>query len=153
VNVARSHPRAQGEARLVPTPEELRHQWKTAWPWLFWALWGVWLAVSDLREDGLQSGLMRLQIGATVLAVARPRRWWLWSLSMAAWVMVGPMLAVLLGRSPFTPGEWMLAPLPAIVGGYLGRQIASVVRRPGPASRPKLVPEPDPPGVFPRELP
>jgi len=28
--------------------------WASAWPWLFWALWGVWLAVSDLRNSDVQ---------------------------------------------------------------------------------------------------
>ena len=25
--------------------------WASAWRWLFWALWVVWLAVSDLRNS------------------------------------------------------------------------------------------------------
>jgi len=119
-----------GAARLVPTPAELKPVWKTAWPWLFWVSWGVWLAASDLRDDGLSSGLMRMMVGAAVLAAARPRRWWAWSLSLLAWTTAMPLAALAVHTVPgprFTPGEWLLAPLPAFVGGYLGRMIAAAV--------------------------
>ena len=122
--------RATGAARLVPTPAELRPDWKTVWPWLFWALWGGWLAVSDLHSDDLQGAILRMVFGAAVLGYARPRRWWLWSLALALWVPAEPLLAVLLRTTPtfdYNPGVWLLPPLPALVGGLLGRGIATGV--------------------------
>ena len=80
-----------GAARLVPPPSRL--EWSTVWPWAFWALWGGWLAVSDLLDEN------HLQ----------------------------PALAVLMRISPgyeFDAGNWLLPPLPALVGGFLGRSMA-----------------------------
>ena len=74
-------PRPIGAARLVPTPADLRPDWKRAWPWLFWALWGAWLAVSDLRSADLQPAVFRMVLGAAVLGAARRRHWWGWSLA------------------------------------------------------------------------
>ncbi len=135
MSIVRFPPRTTGAARLVPTPADLRPDWKTAWPWLFWALWGAWLAVSDLRSDDLQAAILRLVVGAAILGYARPRHWWLWSLALAVWVPAEPLLAALLRISPrFEPnaGVWLLPPLPSLVGGALGRGIASGVltRRP-----------------------
>jgi hypothetical protein len=128
------HPRPAGAARIVPTPAETGRAWKIAWPWLFWALWGGWLAVSDLHDEHhLQPALLRLLIGAALLGLARPRRWWLWSLALAAWVPLEPALAVLMRLAPgyeFDPGSWLLPPLPALLGGFLGRSIARGVRPP-----------------------
>src|SRR5262252_9472400 len=102
--------------------------WKTAWPPLYWLLWGAWLAVSDLRDErALQSALLRLLIGAAVLGLARPRRWWLWSLALAAWVPLEPVLAVALKldtRYEFDWGSWLLPPLPALLGGVLRAPVA-----------------------------
>jgi hypothetical protein len=127
VTVVRSHLRPAEAARLVPSPADLRPEWKTAWPWLFWALWGVWLAVSDLRSDDIQAAVLRLLIGATVLGYARPRHWWSWSLALAAWIPAEPVVANILRLSPATDynaGVWVLPPLLALVGGFLGRSIA-----------------------------
>lgn len=115
---------------MVPTPEELRLDWKTVWPWLFWALWGAWLAVSDLHSDDLQPAVLRLMVGAAVLGYARPARWWLWSLALAAWVPAEPLLATVLHMTPtfeYNPGVFLLPPLPALVGGFFGRAIATGV--------------------------
>lgn len=130
MNVVRLPPRSLGSARMVPSPAELRPDWKIAWPWLFWALWGVWLAVSDLRSDDIQAAMLRLLVGATVLGYARPKRWWLWSLALAAWVPAEPAVATLLHLTPATDynsGVWLLPPVPALVGGFLGRSIANGV--------------------------
>src|SRR5262249_19590463 len=106
--------------------------WKTVWPRLFWVLWGAWLAVSDLRDEShLQPALLRLLIGAVVLGMARPRRWWLWALALASWVPIEPALAVLMRISPgyeVDPGSWLLPPLRAVVGGSLGRSMARGAR-------------------------
>ena len=130
MSIVRSTPRATGAARLVPTPADLRPDLKTAWPWLFWMLWGAWLAVSDLRSDDLQGAVLRMVLGALVLGYARPARWWLWSLALAAWVPAEPALATLLHITPnfdYNPGMWFLPPIPALVGGFLGRGIATGV--------------------------
>lgn len=127
MTIARFPPRTTGAARLVPTPADLRPDWKTVWPWLFWALWGAWLAVSDLRSDDLQAAVLRLVVGAAILSYARPKRWWLWSLAMALWVPAEPLFAALLRVDPrfeSNAGVWLLPPLPALVGGLLGRGIA-----------------------------
>ena len=119
-----------GAARLVPTPAELRPDWKSAWPWLFWALWGAWLAVSDLRDAELQPTMLRMIVGAAVLGYARPRTWWLWSLVLAAWIPAEPLVASVLRITPaieYTLGNWLLVPLPALLGGFLGRGIAAGV--------------------------
>lgn len=131
MNSVRFPLRPTGAARLVPTPAELRPDWKTAWPWLFWALWGGWLAVSDLHSDDLQGAVLRMVFGALVLGFARPRHWWLWSLALAAWVPAEPMIATILRTTPsfeYNAGMWLLPPLPALVGGFLGRGIANGVR-------------------------
>ncbi len=127
MNVVRSHPHPTGAARLVPSPTDLKPEWKTAWPWLFWVLWGVWLAVSDLRDDDVQPAVLRLLLGAAILGYARPKRWWLWSLALAAWVPAEPLVAAALRLTLQThdnPGVWLLPMLPALVGGLLGRSIA-----------------------------
>jgi len=127
LNTVRIPPGSAGAARLVPTPADLRPDLKTAWPWLFWVLWGAWLAVSDLRSDDMQAAVLRLVIGAAVLSCARPRHWVLWSLALALWVPAEPVLAFLMQTTPrFEPnaGVWLLPPLPALVGGLLGRGVA-----------------------------
>ena len=130
MNIVRTTPRATGAARLVPTPADLRPDLKTVWPLLFWVLWGAWLAVSDLRNDEAQAAVLRLVIGSAVLSFARPRQWWLWSLALALWVPAEPLLAAILRITPrFEPniGVWLLPPLPALVGGMLGRAVATGV--------------------------
>lgn len=127
MNVVRSHLRPAEAARLVPSPEDLKPELKTAWPWLFWALWGVWLAVSDLHNDDTQGAVLRLLVGAAVLGYARPRNWIIWSLALAAWVPAEPVVAAILRLGPAIEtnvGVWVLPPLVALVGGALGRGIA-----------------------------
>ncbi len=127
MNFTRPHPRPAGAARLVPSPAELPSAWKTAWPWLFWLLWGVWLAVSDLRNDDIQPAVFRLMIGSLVLGYARPHTWWLWSLALAAWVPAEPLVAAIFRMTNTFQNDfvgWCLPPLPALVGGFLGRGIA-----------------------------
>lgn len=127
MNVVRSQPRPAGAARLVPSAESLRPDWKTAWPWLFWVLWGAWLAVSDLRNDEVQPAVLRLLVGGAVLGFLRPRTWWVWALALAAWVPAELLLAPLLHITPLypsNPGQWALPPVPALVGALLGRGVA-----------------------------
>jgi hypothetical protein len=91
----------------------------------------MWLSVSDLRNHGLQSAFLLLIVGSAVLGFARPRAWWFWSLALAAWIPAEPMVASLLGMTA-TPSTnaaaWFLPPLPALVGGFLGRSIARAVK-------------------------
>lgn len=136
----RSHTRPAEHARLVPLPAESRLAWATVWPWLFWLCWGVWLAVSDLRETQLQPAIMRVLMGATVLGFARPARWWAWALALAAWVPAEPLIATLT-RLPsdvvLSPGMFVLPLFPAFVGGFLGRSMAlGVLPRTAPAATP-----------------
>lgn len=125
--IVRSHSHPAEHARLVPSPEASRPAWATAWPWLFWLCWGVWLAVSDLRETDLQSAIMRVLMGAVVLGFARPKQWWAWSLAVAAWVPAEPMIAAIT-RLPsdvvWSPGMIVLPLFPAFTGGFLGRSMA-----------------------------
>ena len=118
---------------MVPSAASQRLAWKSVWPWLLWAVWGAWLAVSDVRSDDLQAAAFRLLIGAVVLGYARPKRWWLWSLALAAWVPAEPLIGRLLRTTPgfgYNLGAWLLPPLPALAGGFLGRVIArSVLER------------------------
>ncbi len=131
MSVARTHPRSTGTARLVPLPSEMPSAWQIAWPWLFWACWGVWLAVSDLRNDEVQPAVLKLVLGAAILGFARPRGWWFWSLALAAWIPAEPLVASLLrmdAMAHVNPGAWYLPPIPALVGGLLGRSVARAVR-------------------------
>lgn len=43
----------------------IRGRARAAWPWRFWALWGVWLAASDLRNDDVQPAVALMSMGAT----------------------------------------------------------------------------------------
>ena len=127
MDAVRTQPRPTGAARLVPPPSAMPSAWQIAWPWLFWACWGVWLAVSDLRNDDLPPAVLRLLLGGAVLGFMRPSRWWLWSLALAAWVPAEPLVAGMLKLTPgfeYNAGMWLLPPLPALVGGFLGRGIA-----------------------------
>jgi hypothetical protein len=116
---------------MVPLPSEMPTAWQTGWPWLFWACWGAWLAVSDLRTDVVQPAVVRLIVGAAVLGYARPRHWWLWALALAAWIPAEPALASLL-RLDAVPHEplatWLLPPIPALAGALLGCSVARSVR-------------------------
>jgi hypothetical protein len=116
---------------MVPSPAELRPTFAQTWPWLFWAVWGAWIAFADLRQTDLQPAMVRLLFGAMVLGYARPRRWWLWALVLALWVPLEPVLGVLFGLAPtydYNPGMWLLPPLPALAGALVGRGLASAMR-------------------------
>lgn len=105
--------------------------WQIAWPWLFWACWGVWLAVSDLRNDDVQPAVIRLLVGAALLGFARPRVWWFWALALAAWIPAEPLVASAFRLDvPIhdNPGTWFLPPIPALLGAFLGRSIARGVK-------------------------
>lgn len=100
--------------------------WASVWPWLFWALWGVWLAVSDLRNSDVQPAVIQMFVGAAVLGAARPRRWWLWALALAAWVPAESLVARVAGipmSYPFNMGSLLLPPLPALLGAAAGKGI------------------------------
>ncbi len=129
--VLRPIPRAIGTPRVVPTPAELPPPWRSAWPPLFWLVWGLALAITDMRSEEVQPALLMLIAGPAVLGFARPRAWWFWSLALAAWVPAEPLVnAVLrLGLSPHAnAGAWLLPPLPALLGGLLGRLLARAMR-------------------------
>jgi hypothetical protein len=139
VHAVQSHPRPVGTARMVPSPREMRPSWKSAWPWLFWACWGAWLAVSDLRNDDVQPAVLRMLVGGVVLGFARPHTWWRWGLALALWVPVEPMLnaAFSLGAQlESNPGAWFLPSIPALIGAFLGRSMALGARKRPPGGSP-----------------
>jgi len=130
VDAVRTQARPIGAARLVPPPS-VPSAWRTGWPWLFWACWGAWLAVSDLRDEEVQPAVIRLIVGSALLGFARPRTWWFWSIAFAAWIPAEPLVASLLRievAAPADPGLWYLPLVPALLGGFLGRSIARGVR-------------------------
>ena len=132
MDAARTHPRSTGAARLVPLPSEMPSAWRIAWPWLFWACWGAWLAVSDLLSDEVQPAVIRLIVGGALLGFARPGTWWFWSLALAAWIPAEPLVASLLPidvvPAAADPSRWCLPMIPALLGGFLGRSISRGVR-------------------------
>jgi len=131
VDAAPSSAPAIGAARLVPPPPAMPSAWQIAWPWLFWVCWGAWLAVSDLRNDEVQPAVIRLVVGAALLGFARPRGWWFWSLALAAWIPAEPLVASLFRLdAPLhdNAATWYLPPVPALLGGFLGRCIARGVK-------------------------
>jgi hypothetical protein len=125
-------PGAPGAAR---TRVRFSSAWRIAWPWLFWVLWGAWLAVSDLRNDDVQPAVVELLAGAFVLGFARPRQWWAWGLLLGAWVPAEPVVSRLAGIPPLTPftAGAALAFIPALVGAGAGAWVSSARRRPSPA--------------------
>ena len=126
MTVVRSHHRPAEFARLVPSPLSLGSVLATGWPWLFWLCWGVWLAVSDLGATDVQPAVLRLMLGAFVLGCTRPARWWAWSLALAAWVPAEPLVASAIGLPStfeYNFSMWVLPPIPALVGGFLGRSL------------------------------
>lgn len=131
MDAARTQARPTGAARLVPFPSEMPSAWRIGWPWLFWACWGAWLAVSDLLSDEVQPAVIRLIVGGALLGFARRRTWWFWSLALAAWIPAEPLVASLLSidvAPGSNPGLWYLPTIPALLGGFLGRSIARGVR-------------------------
>lgn len=131
MRVAGTHPRSTGSARLVPLPSEMPSAWQTGWPWLFWACWGAWLAISDMRSHDVQPAVLKLILGAAVLGFARPRAWWFWSFALALWIPAEPLLVARLHLDVapnVNPAAWYVPPIIALVGGLLGRSIARGVR-------------------------
>ncbi len=95
---------------------------RAVWPWLFWALWGGWLAASDLRSDDIQPAVALVFVGALVLGWARPRRWWAWAIALGAWVPAEPWLAAITRAPMAYPANWgaLLAFAPALLGAAAG---------------------------------
>lgn len=115
------------EARAVRSSGRLSNAWRTVWPWLFWALWGAWLAVSDLRNDDVQPAVLLAFAGGAVLGFARPRTSWVWGLLLGAWVPAEPLVARVTGIAPawpYNPGV-LLAFVPALLGAAAGATLAS----------------------------
>jgi hypothetical protein len=113
---------ASSSSSAAPSPTA-RRAWTIAWPWLFWSLWGVWLACSDLRNDEVQPAVLLLLVGGAVLGYARPRAWWAWALALAAWIPAEYLLSPLIHvppQSPFNPGTALLPPIPALLGAAAG---------------------------------
>ncbi|MBI5169253.1 MAG: hypothetical protein HZA61_07175 [Candidatus Eisenbacteria bacterium] len=115
-----------------------RGPWRAVWPWLFWALWGVWLAASDLRNDDVQSAVVLLLVGAFVLGFARPRHWWAWAIALGAWVPAEPLLAAVTRTPMAYAPNWgaLIAFLPALAGAGVGAALASSRREKGSADPP-----------------
>jgi hypothetical protein len=101
---------------------------RAIWPFVFWFGWGLWIAISDLQNTDVQPTVIKLIVGAAVLGFARPSTWWIWSLALAAWVPLEPMVASLfhLVRAYHTTfvGALALPPIPALIGGLVGRTFA-----------------------------
>lgn len=123
-----------GAPSAAPTPARSWSAWRTAWPWLFWALWGAWLAVSDLRNDEVQPAVVLMLAGSFVLGFARPRAWWAWGLALGTWVPAEPLVSRLAGIPPVWPfnAGAVLAFVPALAGAGLGAAAAALRARPGP---------------------
>jgi len=80
-----------------------------------------------MRNDEVQPAVLRMLVGGAVLGFARPRTWWCWALALAAWVPAEPLLdaAFALGARPEANlGGWLLPPIPAFLGAFLGRSMA-----------------------------
>ena len=113
---------ASSSSSAAPLPAAHR-AWATAWPWLFWLLWGVSLACLDLRNDEVQPAAVMLLVGAGVLGFARPRLWWAWALALAAWIPAEYVLARVIHvppQSPFNLGAVFLPPSFALAGAAVG---------------------------------
>lgn len=113
---------SRGASSAGPVRSPFWSAWRTVWPWLFWAPWGAWLAVSDLRSDDVQPAVLALLVGAGVLGFARPRRWWAWGLALGAWVPAEPLVSAAFGIPPLSPynAGVLLAFLPALAGAGAG---------------------------------
>jgi len=113
---------ASSSSSAAPLPTAHRG-WTTAWPWLFWLLWGGSLAFLDLRNDEVQPAALMILVGAAVLGFAQPRMWWAWALALAAWIPAEYLLSPLLHvppQSPFNLGAVFLPPIPALLGAAVG---------------------------------
>jgi hypothetical protein len=119
-----------GATSAAPTTGRPWSAWRTAWPWLFWALWGAWLAVSDLRNDEVQGTVLLVLAGAFVLGLARRRAWWAWGVALAAWVPAEPLVTRVTGTAPawpYNPGV-VLAFVPGLLGAGAGARVAGLVQ-------------------------
>ena len=126
MHATRTHPRPVGAARMVPLPSEMPSMWNSLWPLLFWAGWGLWLAVSDLHNTDVQPAVIRLLIGGAVLGFGRPKTWYLWALALSAWVPLEPLVAQALHLTDTfhsTLLGTLLPPIPALLGAFLGRSV------------------------------
>ncbi len=119
------NPATTGAPAATPTSGPW-NAWRIAWPPLFWALWGAWLAVSDLRNEEVQPAVLLLLVGAFVLGAARPRWWWAWALALGAWVPAEPLVSRVAGITPTWPANAgaLVAFVPALVGGAMGAAAA-----------------------------
>jgi hypothetical protein len=103
---------------------------------VYWLVWGLALAITDMRTPSFQPALVFLFAGSAVLGFARPRAWWFWALALAAWVPAEPLVNAVfrLGLAPQSEaGAWFLPPVPALLGGLVGRLVARAARERGPA--------------------
>lgn len=115
---------------MVPSPSEMPSVWKWILPFLFWTGWGLWTAIADMGNDDVQPAVLRLFIGAAILGMWRPRTWWVWALALSAWIPAEPLVASALHLTqPFKSGlaGTLLPPIPALLGGFLGRTITRSV--------------------------
>ncbi len=118
-------------SRDVPSPAaSRRNAWSAVWPWLFWALWGAWLAVLDLHDDEVQPAALLLFLGGFVLGFARPRRWWAWATGLALWIIVEPVIADVFHLTMAFPANAgaVLAFVPALLGAGAGAALAKLRR-------------------------
>ena len=113
---------ASSSSSAAPLPTA-RRAWTIAWPWLFWLLWGVWLACLDLRNDEVQPAVLVILVGSAVLGFARPRFWWAWALALAAWIPAEYLLSPVIHvppQSSFNLGAVFLPPSFALAGAAVG---------------------------------
>lgn len=130
MHVIRSHPRPVGDARMVPSPSEMPSMWGSILPYAFWAGWGLWLAVTDLTNADVQAAVIKLVVGGAVLGFLRPNKWYLWALALSVWVPLEPLVAQQLNMTNTfhsTLLGTLLPPIPALIGGLLGRTVKRTV--------------------------
>ena len=108
-------------------PARSRRGSATAWPWLFWGLWGGLLAALDLRSTEVLPAAVGLLVGGAVLGALRPRAWWAWALALAAWIPAGePLLRLVITAAEpyrFNPGIILIPPIPALLGAGAGAAV------------------------------
>jgi hypothetical protein len=100
------------------------------WPFLFWAVWGLWTATGDLQTTNVTPALIKIGVGAAVLGFARPNTWWIWALALSAWVPLEPLVAEVMKLENTTRSALMgtlLPPIPALIGGVVGRAFRGTV--------------------------
>lgn len=130
MHVSRSHPRPVGDARMVPLPSEMPSMWDSILPYLFWLAWGLWTAVSDLHSTDVQPAVIRLLVGGLVLGFLRPNKWYLWALALSVWIPLEPLVAQQLSLTDTLHSSLLgtlLPPIPALIGGLLGRTVKRTI--------------------------